>query len=210
MSHPIFARLYGRLSVDAERHGVAEHRRELLDGVAGRVIEIGAGNGLNFAHYPPTVDEVIAVEPEPYLRGLAVEAASDAPVAVSVIDGVADELPFADGSFDVAVFSLVLCSVPDPVHALREARRVVRPGCELRFYEHVRAETDGLRRFQRAIDVAWPWFGGGCHTSRDSEAAVAEAGFVIDRSRRFRFEPSFVAKPVAPHVIGVAHRPATD
>ncbi|MEY2532752.1 MAG: hypothetical protein QOF29_662, partial [bacterium] len=86
--HPVFARLYHRLSAGAEQAGQAEHRDELLAGLHGRVVELGAGNGLNFAHYPPTVAEVVAVEPEPYLRARAEEAADAAPVAVTVVDGV--------------------------------------------------------------------------------------------------------------------------
>ena len=126
--HPIFARLYARVSPGVERKGAAEHRDELLAGVAGRVIEIGAGNGLNFAHYPASVTEVVAVEPEPYLRGRAQEAAESAPVPVTIVDGVADDLPADDGAFDAAVASLVLCSVPDQATALAEVRRVLRPG----------------------------------------------------------------------------------
>ncbi len=125
--HPIFARVFDRLSVVAERSGQGEHRRELLAGLQGRVIEVGAGNGLNFAHYPPTVTEVLAVEPEAYLRARARKAARRAPVAVAVVDGVADRLPADEASFDAGVASLVLCSVPAQPTALAELFRVIRP-----------------------------------------------------------------------------------
>src|SRR2546423_10625469 len=119
--HPLFARLYTWLSRGAERAGAAEHRDENLAGLRGRVIEIGAGNGLNFAHYPPEVEEVVAVEPEPYLRARAGEAAARAPVKVTVVEGTAEQLPGADAEFDAAVVSLVLCTVPDQPNALAEA-----------------------------------------------------------------------------------------
>ena len=154
--HPLFARLYERLAPRVEEQGAAEHRRELLAGLKGRVIEVGAGTGLNFTHYPETVDEVVAVEPEAYLRRRAEEAAAAASVTVTVVDGVADRLPAADQSFDAGVASLVLCSVPDQASALAELRRVVRPGGELRFYDHVLANSPDLARFQHAIGHVWP------------------------------------------------------
>ncbi|SRR5712691_11593492 len=208
--HPIFARMYARLAAAAEAKGAAEHRDELLAGLSGRVIEVGAGTGLNFSHYPAPVQEVVAVEPEALLRKLATEAAASAPVSVRVIDGVADALPVEDSSFDAGVASLVLCSVSDQATALAELFRVIRPDGEMRFYEHVRADTPGLARFQRLADTVWPRFGGGCHTSRETVSAIEQAGFVIESSRRFRFAPCVVDKPVSPHVIGVARRPDTS
>jgi SAM-dependent methyltransferase len=202
--HPIFARVYVRSSPSAERNGQADLRAEMLAGVSGRVIEVGAGNGLNFAHYPASVTEVVAVEPEPYLRHRAAEAAEDAPVPVTVLDGVADALPSPDGAFDVAVASLVLCSVPDQAVALAELRRVLRPGGELRFYEHVLA-TGRLGTVQRRLDGwgVWPRLTGGCHGARDTAAAIVRAGFSIERCRRF----PFAVGPVAvPHILGTARR----
>jgi SAM-dependent methyltransferase len=204
--HPVFARVYARLSAGMESE-VADNRRRLLAGLAGRVIEVGAGNGLNFRHYPPTVERLVAVEPEPYLRALAVEAARQAPLPVEVLDGTADALPVEPG-FDAGVASLVLCSVPDQGDALAELYRVIRPGGELRFYEHVLAPEPGLARVQRLVDPVWQAIGGGCHSARDTLAAIAAAGFVIDRAERFRFPDNQVAFITAPHVLGAAHRPA--
>src|SRR6266536_1397103 len=159
--HPIFARMYRRMAAEFEHKGVGEHRDQLLQGLSGRVVEVGAGTGLNFAHYPADVTEVVAVEPEPYLRDAAERAANDAAVSVTVLDGTADELPGRDGEFDAGVASLVLCSVPNPTSALGELFRVIRPGGELRFYEHVRSSSPGFARAQRVLDLVWPCFGGG-------------------------------------------------
>jgi ubiquinone/menaquinone biosynthesis C-methylase UbiE len=153
------------------------------------------------------VSEVVAVEPEPYLRHRAEEAAKAAPVSVTVIDGLADRLPVESESFDAGVASLVLCTVPEQGAALAELRRVIRPGGELRFYEHVLADSPGLARFQRWASRVWSWFAGGCHPHRETEKAIAEAGFAIGECRRFRFRPSVLAAPVAPHILGRARRP---
>ncbi len=205
--HPIFARMYRRMAAEFEHKGVGEHRDQLLQGLSGRVVEVGAGTGLNFAHYPADVTEVVAVEPEPYLRDAAERAANDAAVSVTVLDGTADELPGRDGEFDAGVASLVLCSVPNPTSALGELFRVIRPGGELRFYEHVRSSSPGFARAQRVLDLVWPCFGGGCHTSRDTEQAITDAGFIVDRIGRFTFRPALCTAPVSPHILGAAHRP---
>lgn len=207
MRHPVFARLYHRVSAAAEAAGVAAHRDVLLAGLAGRVIEVGAGNGVNFGHYPRSVTEVVAVEPEEYLRARAREAARDAAVPIRVVDAVADALPAADAEFDAAVASLVLCSVPDQARALAELFRAVRPGGELRFYEHVLADSPGLARVQRVVDLVWPTLAAGCHTARDTIGAVERAGFVVEECRRFPFRPCWMATPVEPHVLGLARRP---
>lgn len=205
--NPVFARLL----VAMRRHEPpeeVEHRRELLAGVAGRVVDLGAGDGANFAHFPAGVTEVLAVEPEPYLRERARRNAARAPVPVRVIDALADRLPLDDGSVDAAVACLVLCSVPDQAAALRELHRVIRPGGRLYFYEHVIAERRGLARVQRLLERSgvWPFFAGGCHPARDTVAAIGAAGFDSERCRGFTFKPCPILLPVAPHVLGVACR----
>jgi len=204
---PIFARVYAYLSPKMEREGVAEFRAELLAGLTGRVIEVGAGNGLNFAHYPPEVTGVLALEPEPYLRDLAHRAAETAPVPVEVVEGVAERLPAADASADAVVVSLMLCSVADQQAVLGEIHRVLRPGGRLHFFEHVLAETPGLARVQRVLDATvWPHIGGGCHAARDTAAAIEAGGFGIERVRRFRFPETGIPSHTSPHVLGVASR----
>jgi ubiquinone/menaquinone biosynthesis C-methylase UbiE len=204
--HPIFARFYDRLGREAEARGASEHRDRLLAGLEGRVVEVGAGNGLNFPHYPPTVTEVVAVEPESYLRERAEEAARAAPVPVTVVDGTADALPAQDATFDAGVASLVLCSVPDQAAALAELHRVIRPGGELRFYEHVVSTKPRLARMQRIADhTIRPFLAGGCRAGRDTLAEIEAAGFVVESCDRF----DFLVCPVdvsAPHVLGTARR----
>ncbi|MET9311941.1 methyltransferase domain-containing protein [Kribbella sp. NPDC003505] len=205
MKHPLFARIYTKARPALDQQGAAEHRRRLLTGAAGRVIEVGAGDGGNFTHYPPEVTGVLAVEPEPYLRTQAERQAESAPVDVDVVQGTADRLPAADASADVVVVSLVLCSVPDQQVALAEARRVLRPGGELRFYEHVAAKPGTrLATVQRLADATlWPLFVGGCHTHRDTAAAITAAGFEIEDLDEFRFPPDRVT-PASPHIVGRA------
>lgn len=191
-----------------DRGGMAEHRDELLRGLTGEVIEVGAGNGLNFARYPPEVTRVLAVEPELHLRHIGERNARRAPVPVEVINGTAERLDVPDASFDFGVASLVLCSIGDQGAALRELRRVIRPGGELRFLEHVRAPSPGLARVQRVLDATvWPRLAGGCHTHRDTGSALEQAGFELRRIQGFRFPVSRLPLPTSPHILGAALRP---
>lgn len=204
--HPIFARFFDRLSRLMERE-VGEHRDELLAGLSGRVVEVGAGNGMNFQHYPTTVEEVVALEPEAYLREKAEDAARAAPVRVTVRDAAADPLPLEEAGFDAAVASLVLCTVPDPAGALAELRRVLKPGAKLRFMEHVRSDRPRKARLQERLDRwgVWPRVGGGCHCARDTVGAIEAAGFRIERVGSFDLGPSWVV--TNPHVLGMARAP---
>ncbi|HEX3392333.1 MAG TPA: class I SAM-dependent methyltransferase [Solirubrobacteraceae bacterium] len=205
-SHPLFARIYTRVAQISERRGGDAHRRKLLAGLQGRVVEVGAGSGANFRHYPTAVREVIAVEPERYLRERAEHVASQAAVAVTVAHGHDDRLPGEDESFDAGVAALVLCTVPDQRSALAELYRVIRPGGELRFYEHVVSESAWEARFQRFADATfWPRVAGGCHLARDTTAAIERAGFQIQTFERFPFSPAPFLPP-DPHILGIARR----
>lgn len=207
--HPVFARFYAWAGPRMEP-AVGPHRRALLDGLSGRVIEVGAGTGLNFPHYPAGVTGVLAVEPEPHLREVARRAAGQAPVPVEVVDGLAERLPGEDGAFDAAVVALVLCSVTDQHAALTEIARVLTPTGQLRFLEHVAAEDGALYQVQRAVDATiWPHLAGGCHTGRDTAAAITAAGFTIERLDRFAVPEGRIAFPTSPHLRGTATRNGT-
>jgi ubiquinone/menaquinone biosynthesis C-methylase UbiE len=207
--HPLFARCYARLSVGAEtRLGMAGVRERLLAGLSGRVIEIGAGNGLNFAHYPGTVAEVVAIEPESHLRQLALESALRAQVPVDVVPGAAEALPVKSEAFDAVVLSLVLCSVRDVGRALGEVRRVLRPGGEVRFFEHGRGGGPVMTLTQQALDrTLWPALSGGCHLSREPVAALREAGFRLGPLRQVLLPDKGPALPASYCALGVAWRP---
>jgi ubiquinone/menaquinone biosynthesis C-methylase UbiE len=206
--HPVFARFYACMSVAAEtRAGMAAIRSELLAGLSGRIIEVGVGNGLNFAHYPPAVSEVVAIEPERSLRQLAVRSALRAGIPVDVVPAAAEALPVKSEAFDGAVASLVLCTVRNVERSLAEIERVLRPGGELRFFEHVRADDRAMATVQRALDrTVWPLLGGGCHTARDTLTAIEEAGFVVETYRKVKMPDWGIRLPTSACVLGVARR----
>lgn len=158
VEHPLFARFYLRMAKGRTASREDEYRRRLLAGLSGRVIEVGAGSGLNFSLYPDGVEQVLAVEPEPLLREEATKAARDAAVPVEVVDGVSGRLPTADESFDAGVASLVLCSVPDQARALAEFRRVLRPRwrAALLRARRRRAFSPGRAAARRRRDVLAP------------------------------------------------------
>lgn len=208
VNHPFFARLYPRIAAVADAAGGSQHRRQLLAGLHGRVVELGSGNGANFAHYPSQVSEVVAVEPEAGLRRQAEWAAGQSAIAIRVVSGEADTLDLPADSFDAAVASLVLCSVPDPARSLTALYRLLRPGGQLRFYEHVRSSHPVARRLQDAIDRPWSAIAGGCHCNRPTLDAITTAGFTVDRNDSFSFRPARLPTPTAPMILGQAHRPA--
>jgi ubiquinone/menaquinone biosynthesis C-methylase UbiE len=207
ISNPVFVRFYRRNRRSAVKRGENEHRRRALEGLAGRVVELGPGDGANFPLYPTTVTEVVAVEPEPRFREQAEEAAHGAQVPVRVLPGTAQALPLEDESVDAVLASLVLCTVPDQAAALAEARRVIRPGGELRFYEHVHADRQPLRALLEIADRSrlWPTIAGGCHPTRDTLSAIKAAGFTVERCEHVPFSPSPMI-PKIPHILGVARR----
>ncbi len=201
-----FARIWLKAAPAMDARGAAEHRARLLAGLSGVVCEVGAGTGSNFAHYPAAVTRVVAVEPDATLLEAAREAARGTVATVS--EGVAEALPLGAGEADAVVFSLVLCTVPDQAAALAEARRVLRPGGELRFYEHVIPLGGPARVGALALDRSglWPALAGGCHPARDTEAAIRAAGFEVSERDRFPFRAGALSPPI-PFVIGTATRP---
>jgi ubiquinone/menaquinone biosynthesis C-methylase UbiE len=164
-----FARYLERRELRRPDLRARELRRQLLEGLRGRVLEVGCGDGRSFEHYPADVEHVLAVEPDPNARARARERARETTVPIEVVEGLAESLPAEDGAFGAVVISGVLCSVPDSAAALREMRRVLRPGGELRFWEHVRSRQPLFRAIQRAVDALyWTRALGGCgrHATR--------------------------------------------
>jgi len=197
----LYAAGYDRWMARLDRRGGEDHRRRLVGDADGDVLEIGAGTGMSFPHYRKAA-RVVALEPDPGMRARAERRAGRGAVPVEVIDGDGMKLSFADGSFDTVIFGLVLCTIPDPDRALSEARRVLRPGGHLRFYEHVRSPDPTVARSQDRYERPWRWFGRGCHCNRDTPAAIERAGFevlVLDR-----FDMPGVPRIVRPHAEGVA------
>ena len=179
--HPFFARVWTMKSA-RESEALRDLRRENLAGLSGRVLEVGAGTGTNFDFYPDPVREVVALEPEPRLFAKAEHAATTAPIPVTVVPSSIETLSAAE-PFDVVVCALVLCSVADLGQALSQIRSVLKDGGELRFLEHV-ASAGWPGRVQQLADVTvWPRLSGNCHTHRDIERALVEAGFTITATR---------------------------
>jgi SAM-dependent methyltransferase len=205
VNNRFFARIWPTIAAH-ETDAMRALRRENLAGLSGRVLEVGAGVGTNFAFYPGTVERVVAVEPESRLTARAREAAATAPVRVLVTGETVEEFA-ADEPFDAVVCSLVLCSVGDPNSVLSQLYSLLRPGGELRYLEHV--ASDGLRgRFQRLVDASfYPRLFGNCHTHRDTERLIRHAGLEVESARREWTLPAWAPLPVAELALGRARRP---
>jgi SAM-dependent methyltransferase len=203
---PRFGAHFARVGPRMDARGAALHRRRLVAAAHGAVLEIGAGYGATFPLYPAAVSSVLALEPDPVLRELALAAARSAPVPVTVREGVAEALPAADASIDVVVSSLVLCSVADQFAVLAEALRVLRPGGLLLFYEHVRSAHALLAVAEDVVAPLWSRLAGGCHPNRDTAAAIAGAGLTVQRLERFGFS-ALPGNPRVAHILGAAAKP---
>lgn len=205
LDHPFFARLWTVMSAH-ETPLLRRLRTENLAGLTGRVLEVGAGTGTNFALYPDTVREVIALEPETRLAPKAREAAAAALVPVTVLESTIETMPETE-PFDAVVCSLVLCSVGDPQAVLRQLNSVLKPGGELRYFEHV-ASSGWRGSLQRVADATlWPRISGNCHTHRDTERAITGVGFAIDAARHQLTFPAWVPMPVSEVAVGRATKP---
>jgi SAM-dependent methyltransferase len=189
-----------------EPESVKQLRRENLAGLTGRVLEVGAGTGTNFELYPDTVTEVVAVEPEHRLAVQAQQAAAAAAVRVTVSTDTVER--FADAEpFDAVVCSLVLCSVDNPDQVVRQLLSLLKPGGELRYFEHV-ASTGWRSRLQRLADATvWPRMAGNCHTHRHTEQTIVAAGFAVSGARREWMVPAWVPVPTSEVAIGRAVKP---
>jgi ubiquinone/menaquinone biosynthesis C-methylase UbiE len=197
--------MYDRMLAASEEAGLADRRAEVIAGARGRVLEIGAGTGHNLRHYPHEgIDELVLTEPESPMARRLEDRVSGSARDIQVLRAGAEELPFADASFDTVVGTLVLCTVEDPRRALAEVRRVLAPGGRLLFLEHVRNPDPARARWQDRATPVWRYIGHGCHPNRDTPSLIAEAGFEVTELQHGHFPkgPSIVQ----PLVSGVAVR----
>ncbi len=193
------AKVYDWVMSGTEEACLADWRAEVLAGAQGKVLEIGAGTGANIPYYPEGV-ELHLFEPD---EGMRAQMRVKFPEA-NALGGSGDHLPFEDATFDTVVSTLVLCSVPEQATSLREIRRVLRPGGALLFIEHVASEDPVRLKWQRRWDPLWCRAAGGCHTCRDTESAILEAGFRIEDITRQSMRKA--VSIVRPTIRGIARR----
>jgi SAM-dependent methyltransferase len=179
-----FSVLYDSMLKGTEDAGLREMRRETLRAARGRTVDLGAGTGANLDLYPDAVTELVLAEPDPHMaRQLRRKLANHSDPA-ELVEAPAERLPFDDSSFDTAVFTLVLCTVPDPAATLAEAARVLKPGGRLLFVEHVRAEDPRVARWQDRLEGPWRFLGDGCHCNRDTVASIEASPLTVERVER--------------------------
>jgi ubiquinone/menaquinone biosynthesis C-methylase UbiE len=206
LSGRLFAKFYDRFMAATEQAGLAARRAELLRGAHGSVVEIGAGTGANLARYPPEVNELVLVEPEKPMADRLREHLARAAAPARIVEAPAEALPLPDGSFDVAVTTLVLCTVRDPVQSLAELRRVLRPGGKLLFLEHVRSDDPALAKWQDRLRPLWVRVGHGCQCNRATLETIQAGGFTVESVQHGRIPK---APPIVkPMIVGVAIAPA--
>jgi SAM-dependent methyltransferase len=202
----LFAAIYDRGLKDTEEAGLREMRRETLRAARGRTIDLGAGTGANLDLYPEAVTELVLAEPGPHMMAQLRRKLAESPRSAELVEASAEELPFEDSSFDTAVFTLVLCTVPNPQRALAEAARVLKPGGRLLFVEHVRAEDPGLARWQDRLEGPWRFLADGCHCNRDTVATIEASPLKLEKVEHGRLPK---APPlVRPLIHGAAVRGA--
>jgi ubiquinone/menaquinone biosynthesis C-methylase UbiE len=203
----LIAALYDRAMRRSEETCLARWRSELLRELSGDVLEIGAGTGASLPHYPKTVNCLVLSEPDRHMRRrLEAKCRSLGLPRVSLLDASVEDLPIPNASYDVVVCSLLLCSVSDQQRALAEIRRVLKPGGRLVFLEHVAATANPVRlRWQKRIEPIWKRLMGNCHLTRQSETAILDAGFQIERIDRESIRK--VLPIVRPSIRGVARAP---
>ena len=192
-----FAAIYDSAVRATEEAGLREMRRRLLEGAGGRVLDVGAGTGANIGLFGAGADEVVFCEPDPHMAKRLRRKLANSGTAGSVVEAPAERLPFDDASFDSVIFTLVLCTVPDPAAALAEAARVLRPGGRMLFIEHVRSEEPGLARWQDRLHRPWRFLADGCNCNRDTLGAIEASGLRVEEVERDQLPKAFpIVKPL--------------
>jgi SAM-dependent methyltransferase len=193
----VFSAIYDPLLKGTEEAGLRDRRRAVLSAARGRTIDIGAGTGANLELFPAGT-EVVMAEPDPHMTKRLRQKLAESGSSVELVEAGAEELPFADASFDTAVFTLVLCTVPDARAALAEAARVLKPGGQLLFVEHVRSEEPSVARWQDRLETPWRVFADGCHCNRDTVANIKASPLALDSVERGELPKSPpITKPLA-------------
>jgi SAM-dependent methyltransferase len=183
----LFAALYDRLLADAEDEGLADMRERLLANARGATLELGAGTGSNLQHYPDSVTDLVLTEPSEHMARRLREKVAASGRKAEVILAPGERLPFEGERFDTVVGTLMLCTAPDPAAVLREVARILRPGGQLLFLEHVRADDPKLARWQDRLEGPWQYLAAGCHPNRDTLATIRASGLAVDDVERGRF-----------------------
>jgi ubiquinone/menaquinone biosynthesis C-methylase UbiE len=198
----VFARVYDAAFVLAERRGLCEVRKDLVGQSKGRVVELGAGTGLNLDHYPHGVSELLLTEPDPHMSAKLRKRAGSLSIDARVVQAPAEELPFDDASVDTVVSTLVLCTVRNPHQALAEVARVLRPGGSLLFAEHVRSASPRAARWQDRLNTPWSWYACGCQCNRDTISAIRASSFHVGEVTPNRLR--WISPVVRPLIVGSA------
>lgn len=178
-----FARLYDGFMAPLEKAGLARKRAHLLNQAKGNCLEIGVGTGVNFKYYPASISHLTVLDASDDM----IEKAKKVPYQskVSFVLGSAEQLPFADGTFDSVIATLVLCSIPNPLQALQEVKRVLKPNGSFIFMEHILAEDPVLARWQHRLNEPWRHFCDGCNLNRNTPDLIKQAGFNIQELKPF-------------------------
>jgi SAM-dependent methyltransferase len=198
----IFALVYDAAFILAEWCGLRDVRKDLVGQANGRVVELGAGTGLNLGHYSENVSELLLTEPDPHMAAKLRKRAGSLALDTKVIEAPAEELPFEDASVDTVVSTLVLCTVHDPHRTLAEVARVLRPGGVFLFAEHVRSESPWAAWWQDRLRRPWSWYACGCQCNRDTTSALQAASFLVGQIRHDRLR--WISPLVRPLVVGSA------
>jgi ubiquinone/menaquinone biosynthesis C-methylase UbiE len=198
----VFAHVYDAAFALAERRGLREVRKGLVAQSKGRVVELGAGTGLNLDHYPQEISELLLTEPDPHMAAKLRKRAGHLSLDAKVVEAPAEDLPFEDDSVDTVVSTLVLCTVQNPHRSLAEVARILRPGGSLLFAEHVRSASPRAARWQDRLNTSWGWYACGCQCNRDTISALGAASFHVNEVRHDRLR--WISPVVRPLIVGSA------
>jgi ubiquinone/menaquinone biosynthesis C-methylase UbiE len=189
------------LDLAMRQEQLGTYRREVVAAATGRVLEVGVGSGLNLAYYGGQVEMVVGIDPSPRLLVIARRRAAAAGVYVALVQGSAAAIPLADQSIDTVVMTWTLCSIADPSAALREMRRILKPGGKLVFVEHGLSPEPGVERWQNRMTPVWRHFTGGCHLNRKIDELIRASGLELTE---LRTEYSAGPRPVTFMYVGCA------